>query len=56
MYRKEPQKLGVGPLLPPPPGRDHRGYCTAEVGNLGGTYELPCIFVTCYVTTTRPFH
>jgi len=23
--------------------RDHPGYCTAEVGNPGGTYELPCI-------------
>jgi hypothetical protein len=22
--------------------RDHPGYCTAEVGNPGGTYELPC--------------
>jgi hypothetical protein len=24
--------------------RDHPGYYTAEVGNSGGTYELPCIF------------
>jgi len=23
--------------------RDHPGYCTAEVGNPGRTYELPCI-------------
>ena len=23
--------------------RDHSGYCTAEIVNLGGTYELPCI-------------
>jgi hypothetical protein len=23
--------------------RDHSGYCTAEVGNPGGTYELLCI-------------
>jgi hypothetical protein len=23
--------------------RDHPGYCTAEVGNPGGTYELPHI-------------
>ena len=23
--------------------RDHPDYCTAEVGNPGGTYELPCI-------------
>jgi hypothetical protein len=23
--------------------RDHPGYCTADVGNPGGTYELPCI-------------
>ena len=23
--------------------RDHPGYCTAEVRNTGGTYELPCI-------------
>jgi hypothetical protein len=23
--------------------RDHPGYCTAEVGNPGGSYELPCI-------------
>jgi len=23
--------------------RDHAGYCTAEVGNPGGTYELPYI-------------
>ena len=22
--------------------RDHPGSCTAEVGNRGGTYELPC--------------
>jgi len=22
--------------------RDHPGYCTAEIGNPGGTYELPC--------------
>ena len=25
--------------------RDHPSYCTAEVGNLGGTYELPCIYI-----------
>ena len=24
--------------------RDHPGYCTAEVGNPGRNYELPCIF------------
>jgi hypothetical protein len=24
--------------------RDHPGYCTAEVGNPRGTYELPCIY------------
>jgi hypothetical protein len=23
--------------------RSHPGYCTAEVGNAGGSYELPCI-------------
>jgi hypothetical protein len=22
--------------------RDHPSYCTAEVGNSGGTFELPC--------------
>jgi hypothetical protein len=22
--------------------RDHPGFCAAEVGNPGGTYELPC--------------
>ena len=26
--------------------RDHPGYCTTEVGNLGGTYELPCTYTT----------
>ena len=34
-------KLGLcwhAPLL-----RDHPGYCTTEVGNPRGTYELPCI-------------
>jgi hypothetical protein len=42
--RKVGEKLGVSlPLLTPPLRRDHPGYCTAEVGNPGGTYELPCI-------------
>jgi len=40
------QKLGVSlPLLTCSLRRDHPGYCTAEVGNPGGTYELPCSFV-----------
>jgi hypothetical protein len=30
--------------------RDHPGYCTAEVGNPGGTYELLCIYYTCLKT------
>jgi hypothetical protein len=30
--------------------RDNPGYCTAEVGNPGGAYELPCIY--CDVTVT----
>ena len=39
------QKLGVSlPLLTCSPRRNHRGYCTAEVGNSGGTDELPCIY------------
>jgi hypothetical protein len=37
------QKLGVSlPLLTCSPSREHPGYCTAEVGNPRGTYELPC--------------
>jgi len=28
--------------------RDHPGYCTAEVGNPKGTYELPCIITLVY--------
>jgi hypothetical protein len=28
-----------------PFGVDHPFYCTAEVGNSGGTYELPCTFM-----------
>ena len=32
------QKFGVSLLR-----RDHPGYRNAEVGNLGGTYKLPCI-------------
>jgi hypothetical protein len=40
------QKLGVSlPLLTYSPRRDHPGYCTAEVGNPGGTYESLCIKV-----------
>jgi hypothetical protein len=34
----------VNPLIKFLP-RDHPGYCTAEVGNPGGTYELPYILV-----------
>jgi hypothetical protein len=34
--------------------RDHPGYCTAEVGNPGGTYELPCTYVcVCIYTYTE---
>jgi hypothetical protein len=41
-------KLGVSlPLLTCSLWRDHPGYCTAEVGNAGGTYELPRI--DCYM-------
>ena len=37
------QKLGVSlPLLTCSPSAWSSGYCTAEVGNRGGTYELPC--------------
>jgi len=32
-------RRGVLPLR-----RDRPGYCTAEVGNAGGTYELPCTY------------
>jgi hypothetical protein len=51
------QKLGVSlPLLtcaaPSPPPGDHPSYCTAEFGNPGGTYELPCI----YAHTHRVIH
>jgi hypothetical protein len=38
------QKLGeILHLLICPLRRDHPRYCTTEVGNPGGTYELPCI-------------
>ena len=39
------QKLGVSlsPCRHAPLRRDHPDYCTAEVGNPRGTYELPCI-------------
>ena len=47
------QKLGVSlPLLTCPLRRDHPGYCTAEVGNPGGTYELLCICL-CDVNCVR---
>ena len=38
------QKLGVSLSLcwHAPLRRDHPGYCTAEIGNPRGTYELPC--------------
>ena len=38
------QELGVSPLCwHAPLRRDHPGYCTAEIGNPGETYKLPCI-------------
>ena len=38
------QKLRLShPLLTCPLRHDHPDYCTAEVGNSGGTYELVCI-------------
>ena len=41
---KAGQILGVSlPLLHAPLRRDHPGYCTAEFGNPGRTYELPRI-------------
>ena len=36
-----------------PVRHDHPGYCTAEVGNPGGTYELPCIRQPCRVTCNK---
>jgi hypothetical protein len=29
--------------------RDHPAYCTAESGNPGGTYELPCVYIYIYI-------
>jgi hypothetical protein len=42
---KVDKNLGVSlPLLTCSPSAWPSGYCTAEVGNPGGTYELLCIF------------
>jgi hypothetical protein len=44
-HLRREQFVSLSPSLdmPPPPPRDRPGCCTAEVGNFGGTYELPCI-------------
>ena len=33
--------------------RDHPGYCTAEVGNPGGTYELRCVYTHTHTHTHK---
>jgi hypothetical protein len=36
--------------------RDHPGYCTAEVGHPGGTYELPCTNLLFCIPTIRTMY
>jgi hypothetical protein len=45
---KKKKKERFSTYLYAPLRRDHTGYCTADVGNPGGTYELPCVYIYIY--------